>query len=218
MNFANIQMNLKKLCSVALLACCALLLGCAAPLPSGYSRAPLPGDAQFYSFGIAQSVENFANVKRAQDHYALHTTQRTWQDIKPMVAPATYNMLQIYYPLSVRWELKDGRQFILENIDVGAIMREYFKTNRIVLPHQKEGRPRGDGDFNPSLVHEVKDDTVILKWLIRINKTPPSERFKPNGAANQWQFAQEQHIVTTLKGKPTNGIDFEKWFESNKKQ
>jgi hypothetical protein len=50
---------------------------------------------------------------------------------------------------------------------------------------------------------------VIIKWLIRINKTPPAERFKANGAANPWQRGEEQHIVTTLKGQPTSGINFD---------
>src|SRR5262245_29261604 len=89
----------------------------------------LPGDAQFYSYGVVQSKENFENVKRAHSDYTLYSTERAWIDIKPRRSPSEFNMLQIYYPLHVRWELKDGRQFILENIDVGAIMREYFKSN-----------------------------------------------------------------------------------------
>lgn len=123
-------------------------------------------------------------------------------------------MLQMYYPLDVRWKLKDGREFMLEKIDIRAIMREYFKTHDIQIPWQKEHRPKADvGDLYPSLVHEVKDDTVIIKWMVRTNHTPVSERFTPTGAATHWKFTDEEFIVTTIKGAPTSGIDFDKWVE-----
>jgi hypothetical protein len=176
-------------------------------------RAPLPGDAQFYSYGISQSKENFANVVRAQSHYALFLTERHWVDIEPFRAPAMVNVLQTYYPLHVRWEMKDGRQFILENIDVAAIMREYFKTHRLELPHQREHRLRAEGDSDPSLVHEVRDDTLIIKWLIRINNTPlPERRTSPP------RMTYEEFPVIELKGRSTAGIDFEKRWEFNKVQ
>ncbi|RYG28535.1 MAG: hypothetical protein EON93_18415, partial [Burkholderiales bacterium] len=138
---------------IALVFIALLLSACAHQQGSTFQgRAPLPGDAQFYSYGISQSKENFADVARAQSHIGLYTKQRTWTDIHPMRAPAMINMLQIYYPMSVRWELKDGRQFILENIDVAAIMREYFKTHRLEMPYQREHRQRAEGDSDASLV------------------------------------------------------------------
>lgn len=194
---------------IALALIALLLSACAQQQGSAVQwRAPLPGDAQYYSYGISQSKENFANVARAQSHIGLYTKQRTWTDIYPMRAPAMINMLQIYYPMSVRWELKDGRQFILENIDVAAIMREYFKTHRLEMPYQREHRQRAEGDSDASLVHEVKEDTVILKWLIRINNTPLAQR-----RTSPPQMAYEEFAVIELKGYPTTGIDFAHWVE-----
>lgn len=173
-----------------------------------------PGGSQFYSYGVVQSKENFANVERAQSNYGMYSKQRSWLDIHAERAPGSINMLQAYYPLHVRWKLKDGREFILEKIDIRAIMREYFKTHDIRLQWQREGRPRSkSGDYDPSLVHEVKDDTVIIKWLITTNHTPVNERFTSTGAANRWKLSEEEFIVTTLKGNPTSGIDFERWVE-----
>lgn len=204
--------TLFKNITLVILALC--LSACASTGPMRQSSAPLPGDAQYYSYGMSQSKENFANVARAQSHIGLYTRQRTWHDIRPGRAPAFINMLQIYYPMSVRWELKDGRQFILENIDVAAIMREYFKTHRLELQYQREGRPRDSvGDYGPSFVHEIRDDTVILKWLITTNHTPVDERLKANGAANRWRLTEEEYPVIELKGHPTTGIDFEHWVE-----
>lgn len=197
----------------------ALWLSACASVGGGVSgqtqgRDYFPGGVQFYSYGVSQSKENFANVERAQSYYGLYTKQRTWADIKPARAPGSINMLQMYYPLDVRWKLKDGREFMLEKIDIRAIMREYFKTHDIQMPWQKEHRSKADvGDLYPSLVHEVKDDTVIIKWMVRTNHTPVSERFTPTGAATRWKFTDEEFIVTTIKGVPTSGIDFDKWVE-----
>ncbi|MBT0569086.1 hypothetical protein KIK84_01990 [Curvibacter sp. CHRR-16] len=174
----------------------------------------LPGNAKFYSYGVSQSKENFANIERAQSDYSLYKGRRYWTDDKPGRSSGTLNLLQQYYLLHVRWQLKDGHQFIAENIDVRAVMQEYFKTHRIVLPYQKEGRTySANGDFDPTLVHELKDDTVILKWLITTLKTSPNERFTKDMVANPWKFEYEEHIVTTIKGTPTVGIDFEKHWE-----
>lgn len=196
-----------------------VLAACASQGSIAQQRAPLPGDAQFYSYGVSQRKENFANVARAQSEYALYATERHWVDISARRSPAEFNMLQIYYPLHVRWELKDGRQFILENIDVAAIMREYFKTHRLELQHQKEGRQRDSvGDYGPAFVHEILDDVVILKWLITTNQTPVNQRLQANGAANKWRLTEEEFPVIELKGKPTMGIDFEKKWEFNRAQ
>ncbi len=200
------------LCLALWLSACASAGGSASGQPQG--RDYFPGGVSYYSYGVSQSKENFANVDKAQSYYGLYTKQRTWADIKPARAPGSINMLQMYYPLDVRWKLKDGREFMLEKIDIRAIMREYFKTNNIQMPWQKERRAMDrDGDYQPSLVHEIKDDTVVIKWMLRINQTPIDDRFTATGAATRWKITDEEFIVTTIKGVPTSGIDFDKWIE-----
>lgn len=170
----------------------------------------LPGGAQFYSYGVSQSKDNFANIERAQSDYSLYAGERHWVDLTPRRSPFEFNVLQAYYLLHVRWQFKDGREFIAENIDIRNIMREYFKTNKIQLPWQVQKRlMQRISDSDPSLVHEVRNDTVIIKWLIRTNKTPINERFTKTGAAVRWVNEDEEFIVTTIKGKSTSGIDFE---------
>ena len=115
------------------------------------------------------------------------------------------------------WKLKDGREFILEDIDLRGIMREYFKANDIKLQWQREGRPKAKvGDAEPLLTHEVKDDTVRIKWVITTNHTPVDMRILPSGAATKWQTTDEEYLVTTIHGKPTSGIDFNKTYETKK--
>lgn len=190
------------------------LSACASVSGQTQGRDYFPGGVPFYSYGVSQSKENFANVERAQSYYGMYTKERWWSSIKPARAPGSVNMLQTYYPLDVRWKLKDGREFILEKIDIRDIMREYFKTHDIQISWQQEARPKADvGDLYPSLVHEVKDDTVIIKWMIRTNHTSVSERFTSTGAATRWKFTDEEFIVTTIKGVATSGIDFDKWVE-----
>ena len=178
-------------------------------------RDYFPGGSPSYDWGISQSKENFANVQRAQSDCILYTTQRTWIDFQPSVrASATMIGLYAYYPLHVRWKLKDDREFILEPIDVRAIMREYFKTHDILLPWQREGRPKAKwGDAGPLLTFELKDDTVRIKWVIQINHTPVDQRLTATGAATYWDFTEEEHLVTTIQGVPTRGIDFNKKWE-----
>lgn len=175
---------------------------------------PMPGDADTYGFGISQSKEDFANVEIAQYHFGMYKTQRSWRNITSGRGGANWLGLRAYYPVDVRWKLKDGREFILENIDTAAIMREYFKTNQLLLIHQREKRPRHPvGDYDPALQFGVKDDTVVIKWLLILNHTPPNQRLQSSGAVNPWNTEHEEHFVIALKGKPTSGIDFTKTTE-----
>lgn len=147
----------------------------------------------------------------AQTAFGLSKTQRAWGLIAPTNAPsATLIDLGQYLPFSVRWKLKDGREFILENIDTAAVMREYFKTNTIRLPWQEEGRPRDPKgtDPVPLLAHEVKNDSVVIKWIVRKNNTPLEQRFLANGAATRWDISRTELMVATIPGAPATGIDF----------
>jgi len=198
------------------IVCMALWLTACASVGGGVAqgRDYFPGGVPFYSYGVSQSKENFANVERAQSYYGMYSKERWWSSIKPVRAPGSVNMLQMYYPLDVRWKLKDGREFMLEKIDIRAVMTEYFKNHSIQMPWQKEGRRKeGPSDGYPSLVHEIKDDTVIIKWHVITNHTPVAERFTATGAATRWKFTDEEFIVTAIKGVPTTGIDFDKWVE-----
>ena len=205
------------------------LLACAAKPIAGDSSLPalsassgpdyFPGGDRWYSWGPAQSKENFANVERAQWATGMYTKQRSWGSISVSRSQVTpnLNVLPAYYPLHVRWKLKDGREFILENIDIRAIMREYFKTHDLKQQWQRENRPRAKvGDGGAILGHEVKDDTVIIKWYIQINRTPVDQRLTATGAATKWDFVKEEHFVASIPGKPTSGIDFDNWSEIRK--
>ena len=96
-------------------------------------RDYFPGGSRDYAWGGGgQSKESLVNLARAQYEYSASTKSRHWIDAQvSSVATATMIGLQAYYPLHVRWKLKDGREFIQENIDISSIMREYFKTHEI---------------------------------------------------------------------------------------
>ena len=181
--------------------------------PSG--RDYLPGGYWMYAWGIAQTKENFLNVERAQDSYQRNAQRRLWAETKPISRPTgTVLGLQSYLPLHVRWKLKDGREFILENIDIRKIMQEYFKTHEIKLQWQRENRPKYRmGDYEPMLSFEVKDDTVLIEWVITINRVPTEKRLTESGAATKSDTYDEIHLVTTIPGKPTSGIDFSNDYE-----
>lgn len=179
-------------------------------------NAPIPGGYWMYSFGPGQTKENFENVDKAQYDYGLWPG-RHWGAMRELAqgplgkASANRLGLQVYYPLHVRWKLKDGREFIAENIDVAAIIRESAITRSLKLQWQREERAEAKfGDYEPLLASEVKDDTVILKWVLTINRTPVNERLKPSGAANKWDLYQEEYLIAIIKGVSTSGIDFSK--------
>lgn len=181
-------------------------------------RDYFPGGSPDYSWGLSQTKDDFAQVEKAQSYYGVYRNVRSWQYITTASrASATIIGLQAYYPLSVRWRLKDGREFILENIDIRAIMRDYFKSHDLQLQWQREGRPKEKvGDSGPLLTHEIKDDTVRIKWVIYINRTPVDRRLTANGAATMWDITHDEFLVATLKGVPTSGIDFNNWYEVRK--
>lgn len=184
----------------------------------GHARDYLPGGVEYYSVGSSLNKDYFTKyVTRVQYAYSLYADHRWWQDSRPPSNPSAINMLQSYAPLHVRWELKDGRQFVAENIDVRAVMFEYFKRGDLKLQWQREGRNWAIGDLDPSLVYDVREDEVILKWLIRMNKTPYDQRILPSGAATRWIFEYEEHVAGAVKGTPTQGIDFENRREVKRK-
>jgi hypothetical protein len=120
--------------------------------------------------------------------------------------------------MSFRWKLKDGREYMLESVNVAAIMQDYFKTHDIQLQWQKEGRPVdpiGD-DTQPLLAVEFKNDEARLKWVIITNLTPVDKRILPSKAATKWEFSYEEFPVIAIKGQPTSGINFDKRFETLK--
>lgn len=199
--------------TLSLLACASGRGGSAAQ-----GRDYFPGGSPDYAWGLSQKRDDFAQVEKAQSYYGLYAKVRSWQYITTSSrASATIIGLQAYYPLHVRWKLKDGREFMLENIDIRAIMREYFKTHDIQLQWQREGRPKDKiGDSGPLLTHEVKDDTVRIKWVVYINRTPVDQRLTAKGAATKWDIAHEEHLVATLQGVPARGIDFNNWYEIRK--
>lgn len=168
-----------------------------------------------YSFGLLQKPDDSIGIEIAQSYYGIWAESRSWARINPGRGAAANRLgLQAYYPLHVRWKLKDGREFIAENIDVAAIIRESVTTRSLQLQWQREGRPKAMiGDAAPLLTHTVKDDTVILKWVITINRTPVNERLTPTGAATKWDTYDEEHEVAIIKGNPANGIDFSKTYE-----
>ncbi len=56
-----------------------------------------------------------------------------------------------------------------------------------------------------------------LNPLLRMNNTPVNERILPSGAANYWRITYEQHVAGTVKGRPMQGIDFEKRYDRIRK-
>jgi hypothetical protein len=185
------------------------LAGCAT---SAITLNYLPGDQMYYSVGTMQDQDYYAaNIKRLQSSYPFYPAYRIWEEDNGKPEPNSRNMLRQYYPLSVRWELKDGRQFIAENIDIAGIMRDYLATNDIKMQWQVEDRPRTVGDFDPSLVYAVNDDLVVIKWLLRYNKVPLERR---GSELPDIEFVQ--YWIATVKGTPTTDIDFNKQWEAVK--
>lgn len=177
-----------------------------------------PGNYWNYSFGTFQKKENFENVQRAQYSAQARNQSRVWGDIKPQLsATGTLGMMQSYFPFDVRWKLKDGREFILENIDTRSISNDYLRKNPLQLQWQREGRPEAKvGEGYPILAHEIQNETVILKWVIRINRTPVNQRLTATGAATKWDFFDEEYVMATIKGNPTSNLDFNKTYELRK--
>jgi hypothetical protein len=216
-------MHVPKLLNAVLIAALTLISGCStqntATAPNAANKAtianPMPGDAEFYGFGISQTKEDLENIEIAQYALGLYKTRRSWDRVTVGRGANTLG-LRTYYPVDMRWKLKDGREFILEDIDTATIMREYFKTNNFLLQHQREKRKEVLGDYSPALQFGVKDDTVVIKWGLTLNKTPVDKRFPvivngiPARDGTMWKLEYEEHFVIALKGKPTSGIDFNK--------
>lgn len=188
------------------------LAGCASlqPVARADTASVIPGGAPTYSFAASQDKLPFEReVARAQLHYSPYSP-RVWVEFYGGHSSGWLVGLGSFYPLDVRWQLKDGRQFILERIDVPRLMQEFSRSHRIELQHQRENRPRDSaGDYGPSFVIEVADRWLVLKWQITLNLTPVGQRFKPGGAAAHWALVREEHIIAALPGRLVEGLDFD---------
>ncbi len=183
----------------------------------GIDRVPIPGGS--YSWGVDQKAEDFIDVEIAQSNLNMYTTNRRyWHRIVPTkLATASAGTLRAYYPMQVRWRLKDGREFVLDSVDTEALVREYFKTHPMLRPQwEREGRRFTVGDAEPMLAYYIKGDAVYLKWLIEINRIPTKERLAPDGAARPWQFDIETYPIATIKGVAASGIDFAKTYDPSR--
>jgi hypothetical protein len=208
------------LCFDWILAVFALMVGLSGCASDGVTRAMngppprgasiLPGDSPWFSFGPYQKPENFVNVERAQANLDARNADFVWAElVASNYAHPRFNILGSYFPFDARWRLKDGREFILENIDVRTIANDFLQKSPIQLPWQRERRPRHSlGDYDPLLTYQVKDDTVLLIWVISTNKTPVDQRRAPSGAVTKWEIAKEEIFMAAIRGNPTVGIDF----------
>ena len=138
-----------------------------------------------------------------------------WKKISATrIAATSVSGLRSYFPMQARWRLTDGREFFLAFIDQGALVRDYMKTHGLKVQWEREGRNYKPGDGDASLTHDIKDDTLRLKWVVTINRTPTSQRFRSDGAANPWTFEDEEHVIVVIQGVPTSGIDFTQRYDS----
>ncbi|MFD0667968.1 hypothetical protein ACT80S_09625 [Ramlibacter sp. MAHUQ-53] len=188
------------------------LVGCASPGGQAGASA-IPGGHPVYNFGVAQDRVMFERqVARAQVNYSPHS-QRAWGDFSGGEGSGFIVGLTGFYPLDVRWKLKDGRQFIAERVDVGRLVREFAETRQILLQHQRERRTFGPtGDHPPLFAIAVADGWLVLKWQIVFNLRPVAERLKPPGTVGPAVYVREEHIVATVPGTPAQDIDFDsKW-------
>jgi hypothetical protein len=172
---------------------------------------PIPGGR--YSWGIDQRADDFADVEVAQSGLLLQGGSRTWRSIVPTKFEAAEVLsLERYYPMRARWKLKDGREFMLDSVDIEVIVREYFSTHPpIRVQWERENRAYELGDAPPQLVHDVKGDSLRLRWVLRINRTPVEQR-----RANPWTIEREVYPIAVIKGRQTTGLDFNNAYEPKK--
>jgi hypothetical protein len=194
-----------------------LLQACASINSSQWSeQVPIPGGV--YAWGTAQKAEDFANVEIAQSRLLVYPADPgPWRVILPTrLSYARVSGLQSYFPLQVRWRLKDGREFILQSVDQGALVRDYMRSHELKTAWEREGRRFTVGDSFITLAHDIKGDTLRLKWVVTLNQTPVNERLRPGGAANSWKLEDEEHVIAVIKGIPAAGIDFTKTYDPQK--
>jgi hypothetical protein len=184
-----------------------VVLGCAPATlsPASSARGSVAIPSGQYSWGIDQRADDFADVEIAQSALLVSGGPSAWRSIVPTRYEAA-NLLSLerYYVMRARWKLKDGREFVLESVDIEAIMREYFSTHPpIRVQWEREGRPYELGDALPQLVHDVKGDSLRLRWVLRINRTPVQQR-----RSSPWAIEREVYPIAEIKGRQTTGLNF----------
>jgi hypothetical protein len=160
-----------------------------------------------------------ATFEVAQGFFDTELHERRWRETYGRSSGITCNSGPYYYfyTISARWKLKDGREFIIDRAETRPIIREFFKTQDVLMPWDREKRPRKD-DLNPGLVMEFREDHVQLYWWLKVIDTPVSERWKSVRPRKEfpdfkWQMHDELYPIGIIKGVPTTGIDFDKRYE-----
>lgn len=178
-------------------------------------RTLTPGDAQFFAAGYSQDEEYFKSyVKRAQYAYLANGNDRVWQGLSGGIS-VLFGAQTWPAPFSVRWELKDGRKFMVDFIDSSAYAAEFRSRMWVPLQHHRENRQRVDWDGSPQLMVEVWEDMAFLKWHIRLNLTPPSQRMPavPYHQAKPNNYTFEEYVIAKVKGREVSYINFDDRWE-----
>lgn len=189
--------------------------GCATQSAApGTFDVPIPGG--MYGWGSDQGIEDFADVAVAQSELLMRGDHgsRMWQPITPTKYEAErIGGLRSYFPMRARWKLKDGREFILQSIDTAAIVRDYFSKHALFkVQWERENRAFAVGDRWPTLVYDIKGDSLRLRWVLPINRTPVSQRTPDRREV----IEREVYPIATIKGQPTSGLNFDARYEPRK--
>ncbi len=185
---------------------------------SGSSTQGLvPGDALVFGVAIGQDWEYFrSKVKRAGFTFEFTEHPRYWMDFRYRLPWGPDSGSSQLVPISVRWELVDGRKFIAENVDVASFAGQAYDRVALTTQYFRWLRDKGFAPLFPRLSLEVWEDLMILKWELRINLAWRADgRHAESLEENiESQFADVAYVIAKVKGQPAPQLDFSRRFEA----
>ncbi len=178
------------------------------------------GGADSYCFShYTKDKEQFdSTIEKAEASFETSLTDRHWIPIRSSKNHSCGTSgMRYYYQISARWKLKDGREFMIDRLNVRPLMREFFKTQDAPMQWVVGGRAKGIGDGEPGVLLDVQGDSIVLYWVNHLNDQPFAERLIPDAQYPKGRYIaklrKEYYTAATVKGTPTSGIDFNKTYE-----
>lgn len=166
-----------------------------------------PGKKIWHRTGYLVNREHLSSaVERAQFCMCFPGAPMVWREVGADDRPDS-DEVGVMSPshLYLRWQLKDGRKFRVDEVDIDALILENVGSHPFISKEWSVYSSDGDDPIHPSLAYEIHEDSLIFRWIVY-------KKEKRVGRSDATKLALEiigkSRPIATLKARMLKRINF----------
>lgn len=111
----------------------------------------VPGGWSQYGFFVGQDWEYFnTHVRQAQFTFEFKEFPRFWMDFREGLLGSPRATIKGFFPMSFRWEMRDGRKFIADFVDIQRSSNESAQRINVPVQFMREQPRENHSKFFPN--------------------------------------------------------------------